>query len=427
MAAESRTQDLDVNRSFLGEQLNAQAGRFEFFQAVRLIHRLLPDREPVGRFANPAREALWFSVNNFLGFPPSQVDALDWNEDGRARMRVNFMGLTGPMGVLPYNYTDLIRERNRVKDYTLQDFFDLSRYIYEKNFDLINVHQSHDHILGGLAARCSKRSPVVIRTDHQRDFLKPSPGNRLLISRLTDGMITYSEKGKRQGVNHFRIPPERVCSVRPAVDLCRFDPAQRFKEMKTVFGIGADSIVIGMVARFQKYRRTEVFLEALQIVVREFPKVKLLLVGRSSQMEESVIQPIKRLGLDPWVVLAGYQTDYYTDTLACMDLFVFLMAGSDGTARALREAMAMGKPVIVADRGMLPELVENGISGQVVKDTPQELARAVLQLLRNPGLREGMGRAAFEKARRDFRPERQTEEVESFYREMISLGKWRKR
>jgi len=311
--------------------------------------------------------------------------------------------------------------------YNLQDFFHLSRYIYEKNFDLINVHQSHDHILGGLAARCSKRSPVVIRTDHQRDFLKPSLGNRLLISRLTDGMITYSEKGKRQGVNHFRIPLERVCSVRPAVDLCRFDPAQRFKEMKTVFGIGADSIVIGMVARFQKYRRTEVFLEALQIVVREFPKVKLLLVGRSSQMEESVIQPIKRLGLDPWVVLAGYQTDYYTDTLACMDLFVFLMAGSDGTARALREAMAMGKPVIVADRGMLPELVENGISGQVVKDTPQELARAVLQLLRNPGLREGMGRAAFEKARRDFRPERQTEEVESFYREMISLGKWRKR
>ena len=65
-----------------------------------------------------------------------------------------------------------------------------------------------------------------------------------------------------------------------------------------------------------------------------------------------------------------------------MDIFVFLMAGSDGTARALREAMAMGKPVVVADRGILPELVEDGISGLVVKDTPDELAKATLQLLR---------------------------------------------
>jgi type VI secretion system protein ImpH len=40
-------------------------------------------------------------------------------------MKVNFIGLTGPMGVLPHCYTELIRDRNRAKDYGLQDFFDL--------------------------------------------------------------------------------------------------------------------------------------------------------------------------------------------------------------------------------------------------------------------------------------------------------------
>ena len=89
-----------------------------------------------------------------------------------------------------------------------------------------------------------------------------------------------------------------------------------------------------MIARFQKYRRTEVFLEAVQIIVKEFPNIKVLLVGRSSQMEKSVIKPIKRLRIEPWVVLGGYRTEDYMDTLACMDIFVFLMAGSDGTARA---------------------------------------------------------------------------------------------
>ena len=163
------------------------------------------------------------------------------------------------------------------------------------------------------------------------------------------------------------------------------------------------------------------------MITKEFPNFKVLLVGRSSQMEESVIQPMKRLGLEKWVILGGYRTDDYFDTLACMDIFVFLMPGSDGTARALREAMAMGKPVVVANRGMLPELVDHGVSGLVIDDTPELLAGATLQLLRNPQKREAMGKAAWEKAHREFRLDRQVEDVEKFYQEMILLGKWKRK
>ena len=125
MATKSRPQDLDVSRSFLGKELREHPGWFDYFQAVRLMHRMLPDREPVGRFAPPSREVLRFAANNLLAFPPSQIQTLDWSADGPARMKVNFMGLTGPMGVLPYSYTELIRDRDRLKDYTLEDFFDL--------------------------------------------------------------------------------------------------------------------------------------------------------------------------------------------------------------------------------------------------------------------------------------------------------------
>ncbi len=125
MATQSRAQDLDVSRSFLGENLRAHPGQYDFFQAVRLMHRMMKDREPIGRFANPRREVIAFSANNLLAFPPSQIQTLDWSADGPAKMKVNFMGLTGPMGVLPHSYTELIRDRNRAKDPTLQDFFDL--------------------------------------------------------------------------------------------------------------------------------------------------------------------------------------------------------------------------------------------------------------------------------------------------------------
>jgi glycosyltransferase involved in cell wall biosynthesis len=328
--------------------------------------------------------------------------------------------------------TDRFRLDHSVKFYhpsflriNLRDILNLIHYLREGKFDILNVHHSHGHLLGGIASKRSGHPVIIIRTDHKRDPLKRSLGNRYLISRFTDGMITFSERARREDAEHFGLPLERVGKISPALDLKRYDSKREFKDMRPLFGIGPSEIVIGMVARYQKYRRTDVFLKAVKTIAGEFPNVKVLLVGRSSQMEQSVIQPIKKLGVEKWVVLGGYQTNDYLDTLACMDIFVFLMAGSDGTARALREAMAMGKPVVVANRGMLPELVEDGISGLVVNDTPEKLAHAVLRLLRHPEMREDLGKAAYQKAHQDFPLDRQVEAVEGFYQEMIRLGKWK--
>jgi glycosyltransferase involved in cell wall biosynthesis len=305
----------------------------------------------------------------------------------------------------------------------LCDISDLARYLRQEAFDILNVHHSHGHLLGGIAAKRSGHSIIVIRTDHKRDPLTPGLGNRFLISQFTDGMITFSERARREDAEHFGLPLERVLKILPALDLSQYDPKKKFREMKTLLGIGPKDIVIGMIARYQKYRRTAVFLEAVKKIAGEFPNMKVLLVGRSSQMEHSVIRPMRQLGVEKWVVLGGYRTEDYLDTLACMDIFVFLMAGSDGTARALREAMAMSKPVIVANRGMLPELVEDGISGLVVDDTSEGLADAALRLLRHPEMREALGKAAYRKAHEGFRLDRQAEAVEGFYQEMIRLGK----
>jgi glycosyltransferase involved in cell wall biosynthesis len=326
--------------------------------------------------------------------------------------------------------TDRFRLDHSVKFYQssflpihLRDIVDLTHYLREGKFDILNVHHSHGHLLGGIAARRSGHPVIVIRSDHKRDPLKPSLGNRFLISQFTDGMITFSERARREDAEHFGLPLERVEKISPALDLNQYDPKGKFKDMKTLFGIEPREIVIGMIARFQKYRRTDVFLEAVKTIVKEFQNVKVLLVGRSGQIEQSVIQPMKQLGVEKWIVLGGYQTEDYLDTLACMDIFVFLMAGSDGTARALREAMAMGKPVIVANRGMLPELVEDGISGLVVNDTAEEMARAALRLLHHPEMREALGKAAYRKAHQDFQLDRQVEAVERFYQQMVKLGK----
>ena len=98
-----------------------------FFQAVRLLRRLLPDGNAVGRFFPPATETVRFIANPSLAFPASEIQELTLPADNGspATMKVNFMGLSSPQGVLPTPYTELILERTQKKDNALRDFLDL--------------------------------------------------------------------------------------------------------------------------------------------------------------------------------------------------------------------------------------------------------------------------------------------------------------
>src|ERR1700684_2858872 len=105
MAATGGTEDPGLSDSRIEDLLHEEPCSFEFFQAVTLLQRLHENRQPVGRFSNPEEEAVHFRANNALGFPASQIQTMEWPEAEPPEMMINFMGLTGPSGVLPYCYT----------------------------------------------------------------------------------------------------------------------------------------------------------------------------------------------------------------------------------------------------------------------------------------------------------------------------------
>jgi len=121
--------DLTNSQSQTPAEIEAKLRRephcFDFFQAVRLLERLRPEKKPVGEFAHPENEIARFRAHPSLAFPASQIQEAEWPEARAIRMLVNFMGLIGPEGVLPNPYTSLIIERQRDGDHTLRDFLDI--------------------------------------------------------------------------------------------------------------------------------------------------------------------------------------------------------------------------------------------------------------------------------------------------------------
>ena len=117
------------------ELLRTVPWEFQFFQAVRLLERLYPERATIGRFARPEVELARFGATPRMAFPPSQIFALALAPrvppDLRTKMPppplmlINFLGMFGPQGVLPLYYTELIIERLRHKDRALGAFLDM--------------------------------------------------------------------------------------------------------------------------------------------------------------------------------------------------------------------------------------------------------------------------------------------------------------
>ncbi len=98
----------------LEERLWEEPFAFDFFQAVRLLERLYPERKAVGRTGPPRAEVARFHAHLSLTFPPSSLYELHRPTDPLPFpvMIVTFMGLYGPSGVLPRHYTELLLRLN---------------------------------------------------------------------------------------------------------------------------------------------------------------------------------------------------------------------------------------------------------------------------------------------------------------------------
>jgi type VI secretion system protein ImpH len=113
-------------RGDLSRSLFAEPTAFDFFQAVRLLEELRPDRAPIGEFGEPGDEPVRFRTTMGIGFPASEINSLEQGEDGDpAVMEVNFLGLTGPQGLLPLEYSLYVAQRARSGDRALKDFLSI--------------------------------------------------------------------------------------------------------------------------------------------------------------------------------------------------------------------------------------------------------------------------------------------------------------
>ena len=311
--------------------------------------------------------------------------------------------------------------------FRLNRYFSLSDWLFDlrairtyaarNRIDILHCHLTHDHALAGASLLGQGQRPLLVRTDHKRDGLSPGFFMKRLLGR-SDGLVTYSTRIRDLDTARFSFPADRIAVLPPGV-VPHSGPTE---DLRKDLGLARTDRVVGVIGRLKPDRGYDVILKGFKRLVARMDGVKLVIVGRSSQIGESVKKPLAALGIEKNVVLAGYRTDDYFSMISTFDIFVMMRAGSDGTARALREVMAMGKPALVSDRGMLPELVEDGVDGFVAPDE-QALAEAMERLLADEALRARLGEAARRKALEKWDYKTQARRLMEFYERLSAMGR----
>lgn len=141
--------------SVIENLLEAPQG-FEFFQAVRLLSKLYPNRGQVGGKSDPEDEVVRFSTSLSFAFPTSDIKDLTQGESNEdpLNMEVAFMGLASPnsFGALPLRYTEHIQALERDKNHGLRDFLDMFNHRFISLFyravakhSMALSHEQEDH------------------------------------------------------------------------------------------------------------------------------------------------------------------------------------------------------------------------------------------------------------------------------------------
>lgn len=176
---------------------------------------------------------------------------------------------------------------------------------------------------------------------------------------------------------------------------------------------------VAMIGRLSEEKGFDDGLEALNIVRRAFPKLRISLVGSGPQAVE-LHELARNLGLLEAIDFVGnVEHEKALEVAARSSIVLVPSRTTEGFSLVAAEAAFLGKPTVGTTIGGLPETVKDGVTGLLVAPgNLRSMADAIERLLKTPELRRSMGQQARARATRKFSVDRFANNVASLYTEI---------
>jgi glycosyltransferase involved in cell wall biosynthesis len=284
--------------------------------------------------------------------------------------------------------------------------------------DIVHTHLGYADLLGGPAARSLGVPTVATLHAHAwpGDARERVKLHAMALARRTCAarVVAVSESARAAYLGQDSDRTGRVVVVRNGI--CDGARPGAGRALRAELGIGADELVVATVSSLRPEKGHDIAIAAVARLLAREPRLRLLVAG-DGPLRDELARAAAPLG--DRAVLTGYRPD----VMAVLDAADVLVHPSrhDALPTAIIEAMAASTPVVATRVGGIAELVEDGVGGVLVPapPDPEQLARALAALLRDPRRRGELaaaGRARFEA---EFTAERWAARMGELYRSVL--------
>jgi glycosyltransferase involved in cell wall biosynthesis len=221
------------------------------------------------------------------------------------------------------------------------------------------------------------------------------------------------------------IASPRLQTVYNGIDLDRFRPdPDGGARVRRELGLDPGQPAIGLVGQLLPYKGHATLIEAAPEVLRRHARARFFIVGslENPPYEASLRAQIHAAGLGPAFTFTGWRRDIPA-VVAALNVLTVPTLTPEPAALGLMEAMASGRPLVASRTGGTPELVADGETGRLVTPgRPDELARAIVDLLDDPEQARRMGGAGRRVMETRFSQEQHLDQMRDLYRRSCEGG-----
>ncbi len=289
-----------------------------------------------------------------------------------------------------------IGPRLQVINYTVNSvpmMLQLRRMLKEINPDILHAHYIMETTLLGAA---SGFHPFVVTPWGSDVLIAPQKSrmSRWVIKyalKMAD-LITCDGEQVKEPLTRLGADPQKIRVIYFGVDTKKFKPGRIDSTLRENLGI-LDSPTVISVRRLNPIYDVESLINAVPLILRDFPTTKFVIVGDGTQ-EEELKNLAKSLGVSDSVRFVGWVShDELPRYLVSADIYVSTSLSDVGLAVSTAEAMACGLPVIITDFGDNRKWVEDGVNGFIVPPkAPGALASKIISLIKDEELRKRFGK-----------------------------------
>lgn len=308
-----------------------------------------------------------------------------------------------------------------------RSFLDIIRILRAEKADVVHVNSSKAGGIGAFAAWVytflpGASRPLVVFTAHGWGFNEPRQylaraAIRALsaLAGIFQDVIICINTADAESASRF-IQKKKIVlipnGIRAFAAMTQGDARDELSRF-TKNEIAPAEFLIGTIAELTRNKGLEYFLDAVTIVRDRGIRVRAVIIG-AGELRKTLEKRILARGLEKMIFLAGFLEDA-KKYLPAFDVFV-LPSLKEGTPYTILEAMHAGVPVIATQTGGIPDSIENGKTGILVRTAnAAELARAILRAAKDSSLCAALAKNAEIVVQRDYTLERMITETEKIY------------